>query len=66
MNTASHLNTASAAQYLSLSPRTLEKYRLTGEGPPYYKVGSRCLYKLEELEAWLSTKRCASTSDAHG
>jgi Helix-turn-helix domain len=43
--------TRTAAIYLGLSPRTLEKWRLTGQGPPYIKRGRRCLYRLEDLDA---------------
>ena len=33
------LTTEEAAKYLRLSPRTLERYRVTGEGPRFLKVG---------------------------
>ena len=33
--------TAEAADYLDLSPRTLERYRVTGEGPRFIKLGRR-------------------------
>jgi predicted DNA-binding transcriptional regulator AlpA len=44
---------AEAAQFLSLSPRTLEKWRSELTGPPYRKLGTAVRYKLSELTAWL-------------
>ncbi len=32
------ISTKHAASFLDLSPRTLEKYRLTGEGPVFYSA----------------------------
>lgn len=49
---ATHLDTGEAAEYLHLAPRTLERWRLIGAGPPYRKFGRRALYNREELEAW--------------
>jgi hypothetical protein len=54
--------TRTAAIYLGLSPRTLEKWRLTGQGPSYVKRGRRCLYRLEDLDAWAEAGRQVSTS----
>ena len=51
-----------AADYLRISPRTLEKWAVTGEGPPFYKIGSRTIYSAEDLEAWLISCRRVSTS----
>ncbi len=55
-------NTRAAALYLGLSPRTLEKWRLTGQGPPYTKGGRRCLYRLEDLDVWAEAGMRGSTS----
>jgi hypothetical protein len=53
-----------AADYLGgLSIRTLEKWRVTGEGPPYVKMGRRVLYRLEDLVAWINSRRRTSTSE---
>ncbi len=56
--------TEEAANLLRLSRRTLEKMRLTGCGPCYRKFGSRVLYPLSELDAWVDEKRRRSTSDS--
>ena len=48
---------------MGLSPRTLERYRVTGQGPLYLKVGRRVLYRRVDLDAWLENKVRRSTLD---
>lgn len=55
-----YFSTHEAARYLALSPRTLEKYRRTGEGPIFYKFGGKVVYALEEINAW--AEKCAASS----
>ena len=57
------LTTDEAAAYLRLSPRTLERYRVTGEGPDYMKLGRRVFYEKRALDDWLELRRRRSTSD---
>jgi predicted DNA-binding transcriptional regulator AlpA len=58
------LRTPQAADYVGLSPSTLEKFRLTGNGPPYQKAGPKIVvYRAEDLDAWLNVNRRCSTSD---
>ncbi|MGH7593910.1 MAG: type IV secretion system DNA-binding domain-containing protein [Gemmatimonadales bacterium] len=52
-----------AAAYLGLGRQALAKMRLTGDSPPFFKVGRRVLYDRDELDAWLSTRKRRSTSD---
>ena len=33
-----------------LSPRTLERWRWSGRGPSFVKIGGRVLYRIEEIE----------------
>ncbi|GBQ28701.1 putative transcriptional regulator [Gluconacetobacter sacchari DSM 12717] len=58
-----YLRTTEVAELLGLSPRTLEKYRVIGEGPTFLKLGQRVLYARSDVEAWLQAHRCAHTSD---
>lgn len=60
---STYLSTREAAAFLGLSPRTLDRYRVTGEGPPFFKFGSRVRYLKADLEAWAQTRRRRSTSD---
>lgn len=62
----SKLRAPAAAAYVGLSPSTLAKMRLRGDGPPYSKAGRRAVvYDVSDLEAWLASRRRTSTSD-HG
>jgi len=62
-----YVGTEAAAQYLNLSNRWLEKLRIIGGGPCYFKLGRRCVYRYEDLDAWVESNRRHSTSDiGHG
>lgn len=57
------MRTSQAARYLGLSARTLEKWRLTGDGPPFVKLGRAVIYERQYLDDWVDAHRCASTSN---
>lgn len=57
------LNNQAAAEYLNLSPRTLEKQRVNGGGPRFRKLGRRVVYALADLDAWANARICDNTSD---
>jgi hypothetical protein len=57
------LRTPEAAAYLGLSASTLEKFRLYGGGPIYYKAGPKIVvYDVDDLDAWVRAGRRTSTS----
>jgi predicted DNA-binding transcriptional regulator AlpA len=56
------LDTKDTAALLNLSPSTVNKMRMTKDGPPYYKLGHRVTYKRSEVFAWLESKRFLNTS----
>ena len=58
-----YLNTREAAAHLGLSTRTLDRYRVSGEGPVFLRFGGRVRYLREDLDAWARTRRRKSTSD---
>ena len=60
------LDTVAAADYLGLSPRTLQKHRVYGGGPPFRKFGRRVLYALEDLDTWADARMRESTSTPDG
>ena len=45
------LDRENAAKYLGKSPKTLAMWAMEGKGPPVIKVGGRCYYQLEHLDA---------------
>jgi hypothetical protein len=57
------LMTREAGAYLGLSPRTLEKHRVSGTGPIYRKLGGRVVYAVADLIAWADRGARQSTSD---
>ena len=57
------LRTKEAAEFLSLSARTLEKHRTYGTGPAYRKLGGRVVYAIDDLETWAAERARNSTSD---
>ena len=56
------LNTKEAAAYTGLGKPTLERFRLTGEGPRYAKLGGAVRYRRCDLDAWLESRLVISTS----
>lgn len=61
--TIRHLKQRDLANRWNISPRTLERWRWTGEGPAYVKIGGRVVYRLEDIEAFEASRRCSSTAD---
>ena len=35
-----------------MSPRTLERWRWEGFGPPHLKIGGRILYRMSDVQAY--------------
>ncbi|MCY3841495.1 MAG: helix-turn-helix domain-containing protein [Gammaproteobacteria bacterium] len=58
-----YVGTREAANLLGLSPRTLDRYRISGEGPVFYKFGKRVCYARTDLEEWAAVRRRTSTAD---
>jgi hypothetical protein len=57
------LRTPEAALRVGLTTATLEKLRVVGGGPCFYKVGpKRVLYDPADLDSWVRSKKFASTS----
>lgn len=53
-----------AAQYLGLSPRTLQGYRVTGHGPRFVRISRTAIrYRKADLDDWVRTRLRTSTSD---
>ncbi len=60
---ARRLRTKEAAAYCGSTKSTFEKYRLTGSGAAYIKMGRVVVYDLEDLNTWLASHRRLSTSE---
>lgn len=58
------LDTKAAAKHVGLSPVTLERFRITGEGAKFAKLGKSVRYRLMDLDAWVASRLVNSTSEA--
>lgn len=56
------LNETRAAEYLGLSVRTLQAWRVRGGGPIFIKAGRAVRYRPDDLNAWINDRKAASTS----
>ena len=53
-----------AAQFLGLTARTMQKLRQTGDGPRYIVISTRCLrYRRIDCRTWAEARMRQSTSD---
>lgn len=55
-------DTKAAALYLGVATTTLEGWRTNGGGPTFYKPGRYVFYLQPDLDAWIQTRRFASTA----
>jgi predicted site-specific integrase-resolvase len=58
-----HLNQIELAARWNISHRTLERWRWSGEGPRYIKIGGRVVYRLEDVEDYEKEQIRASTTN---
>lgn len=57
------LTTLEAASYVRLGKPTLERFRVSGDGPLYCKLGGSVRYRKADLDLWLEACRVRSTSE---
>lgn len=50
------------ADMLCQSVRTIQKWRVTGTGPEFYKLGRSVRYRLRDVLDWAEARRKAHTS----
>jgi predicted DNA-binding transcriptional regulator AlpA len=60
-----HLIEDQLAAREQVSVRTAQRWRTTGEGPPYIKVGKAVRYRLQDVKEWEEARVRQSTSE-HG
>ena len=58
------LSAREAAEFLRLSPSTLAKLRMRGDGPAYHKLARKVVNCRDELIDWIEKFRRASTYQA--
>jgi len=52
-----YIDTKTLAARTAVAAVTWEQWRLRREGPPYFKLGRRCLYEWTEVERWIEEQR---------
>ena len=57
-----YLSANEAANYLRISRRVLQSYRISGDGPAYRKHGARVVYHREDLDHWSGKRRFRSSA----
>ena len=57
-------DTRRAADYLDLSHRTLDGYRVSGAGPAFHRFGNRVRYRRSDLDSWAAKHRATTTAEA--
>lgn len=58
------MTTTEVAAYVRIKKATLERYRLTGGGPHYCRLGGMIRYRKKDIEAWLESRTVKSTKEA--
>jgi len=48
-----YLSPKQVSQLTAVSVKTLEAMRGERRGPPYYKIGGRIRYKIEDMREWM-------------
>jgi predicted DNA-binding transcriptional regulator AlpA len=57
------LSQREAATLLHLSERTLERFRVSGTGPRFVRLGRSVRYCLTDIEAFIASRTVGSTSE---
>ncbi len=61
------VRTPAAAKIIGVSVSCMEKWRVSGHGPPFVRLGKKAVgYEVDALQAWLRAGRRVSTSDLGG
>ena len=58
-----YLSVAEAAKWLGVNTSFLNKARLSGKGPVYYKFSASIRYEASKLREWAATRMRHSTSE---
>ena len=65
-NLPEYLSTKQVAKITGLSKEYLDKLRMfnSPDGPPYFRVGRRCLYPRAALSTWAAARLAATAEGA--
>ncbi|WP_181951993.1 helix-turn-helix transcriptional regulator [Pseudovibrio ascidiaceicola] len=54
---------AAAADYLGISIRTIQAWRVRGGGPIFVKMGKTVRYRSSDIQNWIESHLASSTSE---
>lgn len=57
-------DTGRTADCPGLSHRTLDGYRVRGDGPAFHRFGNRVRCRRPDLDAWAAKRRATATAEA--
>ena len=58
------LTETEAGKIIGFSPRTLQRWRVDGNGPKFLRISPRAIrYLREDLDEWIRERSCRSTSE---
>ena len=57
-----NLDTNEAAKWLGVTRGTLAKWRVSGNGPAFSKIGNKVIYRLIDLQTYQEERTFSSTS----
>ena len=57
--TAEFLSEKEVAERIGLSLASLQRRRMAGDGPEYARIGSRLLYRWDDVERWFEEHKKA-------
>lgn len=60
---AKWLDSKGLEAHTGIAASTWNKKRVSGDGPPFAKVGGRCLYDIADVEEYLQSRKRRSTSE---
>lgn len=59
------VDTAALARLLKILPQSVRRWRMTGAGPRFVRLGGpkgRVVYELDEVKAWIQARTFTSTA----
>jgi len=63
LDTKVMLSTRELAKYWGIKIQTIQKWRTTGDGPIYIKIGNRCMYPRKAILAYQQRRTFQGTSE---
>ena len=56
------LKTSEVTERIQMTTKTLRRWRMAGEGPPWVQLGRTVRYPADKLEAWLAARTVGAAS----